>query len=365
MLGISIYPEYENEKDTIEYIKLASKYGFKRVFTCLLSVNESKDKITEKFKKIISVARENDMEVIFDVAPTVFKQLDISYDDLSFFHKLGATGIRLDEGFDGLKEALMTYNKYDLDIEINMSNGTKYVDNILSYSANKKKLIGCHNFYPMEFSGLSLEHFEKTSLQFKELGIRSAAFVSSSRANHGPWPVMDSGLCTLEMHRNLPITTQVKHHLMMGLVDDIIIANAFASEEELKEISEIKCPTFEIKFNPNVTDIEKKIVLEELHFNRGDISEYLIRSTNSRIKFKNENFKPENTSEIIKKGEIIICNNNFERYKGELQLIKKDHDDVKRRKNIVAKIAEHELFLLDYLKPWSLFKFVEIKKKKI
>ena len=55
------------------------------------------------------------------------------------------------------------------------------------------------------------------------------------------------GLCTLEMHRNLPITTQVKHLLMMDLVDDIIIGNAFASKAELKAISELQMPVFDVE----------------------------------------------------------------------------------------------------------------------
>lgn len=363
MLGISIYPEKEKTQDILNYIDLASKYGFGRVFTCLLSINDSKDKIKEEFKKIITYATSKNMEVILDISPRVFKDLNINYDDLSFFKELGATGIRLDEGFDGLKEALMTYNKYDLDIEVNMSSGTKYIDNILSYSPNKKKLIGCHNFYPMEYSGLSLEHFLKTSKQYKELGIRTAVFVSSNVADHGPWPVLDSGLCTLELHRNLPLKTQVKHHLLLDLVDDIIIANAFASEEELKEISELKIPTFDVEVVSNLSEIEEQIIFNETHFNRGDLSEYLIRSTQSRLKFVNEDIKPKNTQKTINKGEIIICNNNFGQYKGELQLIKKSHPDLKERKNVLAKIVDHELFLLDYLKPWSMFKF-QLKTKK-
>lgn len=360
MLGISIYPEKEKTEDILNYISLAAKYNFKRIFTCLLSVDGTKEDVFNQFKTIIDHAREHQMEVILDISPRVFKDLEISYDNLEFFSKLGATGIRLDEGFDGLKEAAMTYNSFNLDIEINMSSGTKYVDNILSYNPNKKKLIACHNFYPMEYSGLSLEHFTKTSLQFKQLGIRSAAFVSSNKANHGPWPVMDKGLCTLEMHRNLPLIVQVKHHLMMDLVDDIIIANAFASEDELKAISNLGSkPEFNITFKSSVTEIERNIVLKEEHVNRGDISEYLIRSTQSRIKYKDKDFKPKNNPENIKRGQIAIGNNLFGQYKGELHLVKKDHIDENKRKNIVAEIVKDELFLLDYLKPWSSFKFKE------
>ena len=33
-----------------------------------------------------------------------------------------------------------------------MSNGTKYVDNIMSHRPNRENLIGCHNFYPHRYS---------------------------------------------------------------------------------------------------------------------------------------------------------------------------------------------------------------------
>ncbi|MGL5521683.1 MAG: DUF871 domain-containing protein [Metamycoplasmataceae bacterium] len=361
MLGISIYPDKSKKEDILAYIKLAHKYGFKRIFSCLLSVDEPKEKIKKDFQEILGLATSLGMETILDIAPNVFSKLEISYDDLSFFKELGATGIRLDVGFDGQKEAVMTYNPQDLDIEINMSSGTKYVDNILSFEPNRKKLIGCHNFYPMEYSGLSLDHFIKTSKQYKDLGIRSAAFVTSQEGKIGPWPIMD-GLCTLEMHRNLPIEVQVKHYLLLDLVDDIIIGNSFASEKEMKRIAAIgKKITFNVEFTKEATDIEKKIVLNEEHFNRGDVSEYLIRSTMSRIKYAKEEFKPHNLLKEIPKGTIAIGNENFGQYKGELHLVKKNHLDPKQRKNNIAKIVDEELFLLDYIKPWQFFKFSEKK----
>ena len=57
---------------------------FSRIFTCLLSVNRPKEEIVAEFKEIIHHAKDNNMEVILDVAPAVFDQLGISYSDLSF-----------------------------------------------------------------------------------------------------------------------------------------------------------------------------------------------------------------------------------------------------------------------------------------
>ena len=53
-LGISIYPEKTDEKTLKQYIDKAGKAGFSRIFSCLLSVNEEKEKIKEEFKKIIN-----------------------------------------------------------------------------------------------------------------------------------------------------------------------------------------------------------------------------------------------------------------------------------------------------------------------
>lgn len=355
-LGISIYPEKASLQENIEYLNLAAKYGFNRVFTCLLSVSGDKEKIVKDFKEIINEANRLGMNVIADVSPRVFGELGISYKDLSFFKELNVFGIRLDMGFSGLEESLMTFNPYGLKIEINMSNGTKYIENILSYKPNLENLIACHNFYPHRYTGLSYSHFVKCSKQFKELGIRTAAFVSSNNSTFGPWPV-NEGLCTLEMHRNLPIKVQAKHLFATGLIDDVIIANCFASEDEMRQLSKVDRDIlkFEVELVKDIPEVERKIVLEELHFNRGDVSEYMIRSTQSRVKYKGHEFEPLNTPDI-KRGDILIDTSLYGHYAGELQIALKDMKN-SGKTNVVGRIKEEELFLLDYIEPWQKFGF--------
>jgi len=359
-LGISIYPEKATIEENISYLKLAHKYGFTRVFTCLLSVDGDKEKIVKDFKEIINEANKLGMEVIADVSPRVFGELGISYKDLSFFNDLNAYGIRLDMGFSGLEESIMTFNPYGLKIEINMSNGTRYLENIMSHKPNIENLLGCHNFYPHRYSGLSYEHFIKCSKQFKEYGIRTAAFVSSNNASFGPWPV-NEGLCTVEIHRELPITIQAKHLFATGLIDDVIIANCFASEEELRALGELNRDmiTFEVELVDDIPEIERKIVLEEFHFNRGDVSEYMIRSTQSRVKYKGHEFVPFNCPDI-KRGDIIIDTSLYGHYAGELQVALKDMKN-SGKTNVVGKINSDELLLLDFIEPWQKFGFVDIK----
>lgn len=359
-LGISIYPHRSNPEKDKEYIALASKYGFSRIFTCLLSVEGDKEEIIRNFKDTITFAKDHNMEVICDISPRVMNELNISYSDLSFFAELGVDGIRLDLGFSGREEAEMTYNPQNLFIEINMSNATKYLDNIMSYQPNRDKLIGCHNFYPHRYSGLSYDFFIECSEKFKSYGLRTAAFVSSSAATFGPWPIME-GLPTLEMHRNLPIDVQAKHLYATRLIDDVIISNAYASEDELMKLSKINKEkiTFSVKVYDTTTELERKIIFEEPHFYRGDVSDYMIRSTQSRVKYRGHSFPPHYTPNI-RRGDIIIENDLYKQYAGELQIALKDMEN-SGKTNVVGRIREEEIFLIDYLKPWEKFAFTEIE----
>lgn len=305
---------------------------------------------------MLNAAKEEGMEVIADLDPAIFKKLNASIYDLKVFKDIGVDGIRLDMGFSGHEESIMTFNEYGLKIELNASNGTKYINNVLSYKANVSNLYGCHNFYPHKYTGLSFEHFRKCSKQFKDLGLNTAAFINSPSAKYGPWPVSE-GLCTLEMHRDLPIDVQAKHFLATGLIDDVIVANSFASEEEIKDLSELNKEkvTFNMEFSEIATELDKKIVLEELHYNRGDTSEYMLRSTQSRVKYKGESFPALNILDI-KKGDILIDSDLYTRYAGELQVALKDMKN-SGKTNVVGKIIHEELFLLDFIEPWMSFGF--------
>lgn len=359
-LGVSIYPERSSFEQNANYLDLAHKYGFTRVFTSLLEITGDKEEVIANFKKIIAYANSLGMEVTVDIDPALFKQLEISYDSLAFFKDLGATVIRLDLGFTGAEEAMMTRNEYGLKIEINMSSGTNYVDNIMSYSPNTDNLLGSHNFYPMQYSGLSLEHFKKCTKKFKKYDLHTLAFVNSQKATYGPWDYQD-GLVTLEMHRNLPIETQVKHLRLIGGIDDISIGNAYASENELVAMSqaffslELQIKAIE---SSNITEFERSCLFNIIHTYRGDQSDYLIRSSKTRNLYNQTDIPPHNTHDT-QRGDISLGNNFFGQYRGELQITLRELENGGQA-NKIGYIAKEELFLLDEIKPWSSFSFVSI-----
>lgn len=357
-LGISIYPEKSSKKEILDYIDLSSEMGFSRIFSCLLSVNKSKDEIKKDFIEINKYAKSKGFEVIVDVAPNIFSNLGISYNELEFFDEINADGVRLDIGFTGNEEAIMTFNKYNLKIEINMSNNVHTIDTIMDYMPNRYNLYGCHNFYPHIYSGLNLDYFIKCTERFLKYGIKTAAFVTSQNKNtFGPWPVTQ-GLSTLEMHRFLPLDVQIKHFLAIDCIDDILISNCYPSYEELNSLKnlDMRLITFDVEMKKDVPEVENDILFKELHFNRGDKSENMIRSTQSRLKYKGHEFKLFNAPEIIKRGDIVIESSKYGHYAGELQIALKEMKNT-GMSNVVGKVCDNEIFLLDYIKPWQKFKF--------
>lgn len=357
-LGISIYPEKSSKKEILDYIDLSSEMGFSRIFSCLLSVNKSKDEIKKDFIEINKYAKSKGFEVIVDVAPNIFSNLGISYNDLEFFNEINADGVRLDIGFTGNEEAIMTFNKYNLKIEINISNNVHTIDTIMDYMPNRYNLYGCHNFYPHIYSGLNLDYFIKCTERFLKYGIKTAAFVTSqNKSTFGPWPVTQ-GLPTLEMHRFLSLDVQIKHFLAIDCIDDILISNCYPSYEELNSLKnlDLRLITFDVEMKKDVPEVENDILFKELHFNRGDKSENMIRSTQSRLKYKGHEFKLFNAPEIIKRGDIVIESSKYGHYAGELQIALKEMKNT-GMSNVVGKVCDNEIFLLDCIKPWQKFKF--------
>ncbi|MDO4667396.1 MAG: MupG family TIM beta-alpha barrel fold protein [Streptococcus sp.] len=358
-LGVSVYPGHSEIKDILAYLELAAGYGFSRVFTCLLSVGNQEETI-EDFKKTVSLATSLGMEVIADVDLSVFEKLGLKYDNLEFFKNMGLTGIRLDGGFSGQEEASMTFNSQNLLIELNMSVENRYLENIAAFQPKFENLIGCHNFYPHRYTGISVEHFLNTSKRYKDIGVRTAAFVNSKVAKIGPWPV-EEGLCTLEMHRDWEITSATKWLWATELIDDVIIANSFASEEELQTLSEIDpyLLTLDCELTSGNTEIENHIILEEPHMVRGDTTDYMFRSSLSRITHKKDHFEPHDTNPI-ERGDILIDNSLYTKYAGELQIARLPMDN-SGKTNVVGHILKQDHALLDLLKPWQKFQFRHTK----
>lgn len=351
-LGISVYPEHENIEETYAYLKLAGSLGFNRVFTCLLSVKESKEEIIDTFSAFCNKAHESGLTVSVDTNPEVFKKLGATPFDLSVFKQIGVDIIRLDGHFGEMEDIEITKNKENIMIEYN-SSCTMSLDLMLKMGANKANMCICSNFYPQRYTGMGLERFKELQEFYKPLGLNSAAFVTSNAKNtHGPWPVYD-GLPTLEIHRDLSIDEQLRHLVALGYNDDFFVGNAFADREELEAMSKVNLNKITMKVDTvdDLSPIEKEIITSYCHANRDDCNEFLVRSSLPRVIYKGKEIKPrENKTDYFHKGDVLIVNDNLEHYRGELLIVTKDIKALDHY-NLVGHLNEAEQLILDCIKP--------------
>ncbi|MBM6614923.1 DUF871 domain-containing protein [Desemzia sp. RIT804] len=365
-LGISIYPEKASIEEMKEYLKSANKYGFNRLFLSFLQIDIKKPKkALEKYQLIMKEAKQLGFSVYVDFVPQMFGLFGESYKNLGFLSDMGVDGLRLDAGLSGKEEAEMTKNPYGIVIELNMSNYSHYLDQIMDYGPNIKQLSGCHNFFPQKYTGLSREQFTKYSVKYQQNHLNTATFVTSQSGEFGPWPLQE-GLCTLEEHRDIPIDIQTMDLVQSRLIDDIIIGNMFASEEELELVSSVYNDSNKrigVKVVEGITEFEQELLFEKTHNYRGDSSDYMIRSTRLRAKITDHPLPYRKSDHHeINIGDVLILNEEYEQYKGELQIaLKKRPMDA--RINIVGKVPDNQLLLLNNLQRMEDFFFTKVADK--
>ena len=87
------------------------------------------------------------------------------------------------------------------------------------------------------------------------------------------------------------------------------------------------------------------------------MSDFMARSTQSRVLYADQEVPARNTRDM-KRGDVVIVNDEYNRYKGELQIVLMDMEN-DGRKNVIGHLPANERMLLDYLGPWRKFGFIK------
>lgn len=383
--GVSLYPEQEKLEDIENYLNMASHYGFTKVFTSLFSVEGSREEVIDYFKKLTALAHRCNMKVCGDCNTAFMKKMGADEKNLKVFKEMGIDSIRMDVPYGDERDVALINNAEGIDIE--MSNVfVEAIGKAVKNGADIKRMKVCHNFYPQKYSAPSLEAVIRQNEYWKERNIPVAIFISSQqKGTHGPWPLSD-GLPTIEEHRLLPIEVQLKHCLALKNVDEVIIGNAFASEAEMKAIDTvmkkawvhvpyheelgmvadmlpygdiIRIP-FKIHMEEGIRDIEKEILLDyPIHTDMGDCLHYMLRDRWPRMFYRNRDIPPRTCEKkYFTRGDVVIVNDNLKHYRGELQIVLKDMEADGQR-NLLGRIADEEIMILDHIKAKDVFTFME------
>lgn len=382
-LGVSLYPEQETLEEIDDYLNMASGYGFTKVFTSLFSVKGSKEEILSYFQSFTDIAHKYNMKVVGDCNGMFIEKMGASEKDLSIFDEMGIDILRMDFSFNDERDAVLINNASEIEMSTSY---VKVIDQAVEYGADIRKISTCHNFYPQKYSASSLESLNQINNYWKNREVKVAFFISSQQTDtHGPWPVSD-GLPTCEEHRNISLAAQLKHCIALKNIDEVRIGNAFASEEELKECAEVmkkayihlplaenlgflkdyiphgdvtRIP-FKIHLDEGVTELERKILFEyPAHNDVGDCMNYMLRSRFTRIIYMNESIpaRPVEKKKFTR-GDVVIVNDNLKHYAGEIQIVLKEIE-VDGQRNLLGRIAEEEIMILECIKANELFTFIE------
>ncbi|CAH0163750.1 hypothetical protein SRABI96_01021 [Peribacillus sp. Bi96] len=327
MIGISFYLQDPHAEAQIIH---AANIGVKRAFTSL-HIPEEKGDLVKRMIELLKLSESYGMEIHADVSLNTLDHLGIC--KLTDLLPLGVKGIRLDDGFD--QETVTSLSKI-FSLSLNASTLTEdELLAVLQSGVEPERLIAWHNFYPRRETGLEEEFFHEQNRMFKKYGIPIFAFIPGAGNKRGP---LHDGLPTLEKHRLMnPYAAGVE---LFQYVEGVFVGDQGTENDLLENLSAYK--------KQNILSIRMKsgILHSRQYKLRPDVSQHVYRLQNTRV---TANIEPSNTV-ARSLGSITMDNDAYGRYRGEVQICKKDMGE-DHRVNVIGQVIEEDLPLLALLKP--------------
>ena len=353
--GIAVYPGLDNSlEENLQLIDTAAQWGITRLFTSLHIPETKVDVFKNELGQLLQAARRHKMEIISDISPLTLQLLGLEHFSLTAFQFLGIRTLRLDDGYTTDDIAELSRNGQQLKIQLNASTITgQLLTELLYKKANFANIDALHNFYPREGTGLSEETLVRKTAMLHKAGIRVGAFIPSEYRRRSP---LRRGLPSLEMHRDMNVSLAARHLAAIGM-DSIFISDSLPDDTELRTLGGLQGGRVVLKARLLTKDPQQLTLLRQTFTSRIDEARDAIRTQESRTWLKEQAFTiaPENTK-VRPYGAVTIDNQQYPRYHGELQIIKRPQP-ADARINVAAQIPEEECFLLNYIIPGKKFSF--------
>lgn len=352
--GISLYPGLDGTaEEHLSLLQQAAALGIRRLFTSLHIPETNRASLQKELRLLLAAARSYDMDVIADVSPQTTALLDMDALQPQALLALGITTARLDYGFSIEKTALFSRI---MSIQLNASTlQPSYIQALQKAGADFSHMDSLHNFYPRPHTGLSPAYVASQTQWLQEQGLSVGAFIPSQAGRRGP---LYEGLPTLEMHRTMDVSLASRHLAAMGM-QSIFIGDSQPSAAELESLARTG------REEKNVVVIKARLMsqhplirdlLSYTFTSRLDAAQEVIRAQESRSHVGNRHIPADGPQRPLQCGDITIDNQGFQRYMGEIQIIKKNLP-AEPRTTIAASVLPEEQFLLSYITPGRKFRF--------
>ena len=402
-LGISIYPGLDAGREkSLVLLQNAADLGYKRVFSSLHIPESNAAALREDALFLFAFAENLGLEVIADISPLTLKILDIPELTPASLKKLHITTARFDYG-TGAK-TIADFSR-EMNVQLNASTARSVqLHALLKANADFSRIDGQHNFYPRPHTGLSSETLQRQNALLHRHDIPAGVFAASQTGRRGP---LYAGLPTMESLRGIapcdaaPILTAIGcDSLIIGdsnpalaelqaLADPETLAKADArySRKALPPKKEWQ-PDEPLPLHIHVLSDAPfvKNLLARAYTNRPDPAVDVIRAIESRDLAKGFDILPERNenkliiempkeyaaafagpqhlangkkSNLLPVGTVLLDNNTYGRYKGELQILTAPQP-MDPRSNVIAQVTKEDVPLLSLISAEIPFKF-EIK----
>lgn len=347
MFGFSVYLDAAMNERKREYLQAMQQSGFRAVFTSLQIPEEDAE---QKLTRLTELGRECQrlkLMLTVDVSAEALSQLDLSVQHPESLKALGITGIRADDGLNNDELAELSQH---IKLILNASTITEADLRAMKLSGAKfSNIQAWHNFYPRPETGISMDFLVKRHNLLSKFGVQDCAFVSGDATLRQP---MFKGLPTIEVLRDMaPFSAAM-------LIMDTGVDNIFIGDPELSPSARQQFSNYLMhdELTLRVKDVDptvSKWILRQ-HTNRLDDAEYVFRSAESRS--WKLNVAP-NHCESRPVGAVILANEQYGRYAGEIDIVKKllPSDE---KMNVVAQVIHADLPLVSRLGPGTIVRLI-------
>lgn len=353
MDGISVFLDQDMSREQEAYIRQAHQAGFTGIFSSLHIPEEDASRYKERLQRLGALAQALSMKLMVDISANALEKAGFSLQRVEELKQLGVTGLRMDDGISNQTIAELTHR-----IEIGLNASTITPDDLTELQelgADFSKLEAWHNYYPRPETGLD-NKWAAAKNQWLKQSFRVVAFVAGDKERRGP---LKRGLPTLEQHREVHPLFASWELKTQGYCDACYIGDPQIKVSTLQQWQQFSQEKKVVLRVQKVVEDYRSMILRT-HRNRQDEARDVIRSADARFQ-DIDSIPPENTvARPI--GAVTIDNQKYQRYMGEIQIIKRALP-ADEKVNVVAAICPEDLPLLNLVTAGVAFELIEQKKE--
>lgn len=350
IVGFSIFLTENLQTETKTYIKKMAEHGFKGVFTSLHIPEENPSLYSSRLRELGKICQEYNLDLMVDISGEALQKAGFSFQQMNQLIELGVTGLRMDYHISNAQIAELSHQ---IKIGLNASTITmKDIDELITEQANFKSLEAWHNYYPRPNTALDRQWYEEKNKWLKTYGFTIQAFVPGDYQLRGP---LYEGLPTLEEHRHVhPLAAMLD---LRKSTDLIYVGDGGLSNHVMKQFKHYLINE-EILLEVDAYDPQIDYVIG-LHVNRQDEARDVLRSADAR-------FRPVKQIKAISPrlreiGAVTIDNEEYKRYQGEIQIIKRQLPE-DRKVNVVGRVIRQDRPLIQKITGGQKFRIVSVNK---